>query len=114
MPLLNQTIETTFDVSDSLKVKSDLSDIASAVKIVYGEGQGSKQQVHIHSKKPIKVSFDGSHIFSKLKLKDKSNKVINVPCKSNLKSSSISLKKGENIVIVEWPLNSEKMLLYCK
>lgn len=114
MPLLNQTVETTFDVSDSLKVKSDLSSISSAIKTVYGEGQGSKQNVHIYSKKPIRVSFDASHLSSKLKLKNKSNKLISVPCKSNLKSSSISLKQGENIVVVEWPVGSENMLLYCR
>ncbi|MDO5861016.1 class III signal peptide-containing protein [Methanobrevibacter sp.] len=112
MPLVNQGIKTTLDVSDSIKAKSDLSKIALAIKTVYGEGQGSRQTVTINSEQSNKVDVESSYLSCNLKLKDNSYKLIKVSSKSNLKSSSIYLKKGENNVVVEWPVGSEKMLVY--
>lgn len=114
MPLLNQTVETTLDVYDSLEAKSDLSKIASSINVVYGEGQGSKQTVNIHTTKSFKVNIASNCIYSNIKLKDNRNKLIRVPCKSNLESSSINLYDGGNIIVVEWPVNSEKMLIYSR
>ena len=45
LPLTEIVIEDTFDVSDSLTVKSQLVEISQAIKQVYGEGQGSKHTV---------------------------------------------------------------------
>ena len=112
MPLLNQTIETTFDVSDSIEVKDDLSKIALSINSVYGEGQGSKQTVNINSMKPFKVNVASNCLSCNLKLKDNKNKLIKVPCKSNLKSSSINVEKGESSIVVEWPVGSERMLIH--
>lgn len=112
MPLVNQTLVTTFDVSESLDVKDDLSKIALSIKSVYGEGQGSKKTVSIHAVKPFKVDVSGSYLSCNLKLKDNRDKMIKVPCRSNLELSSIYLDKGENSVVVEWPVGSEKMLIY--
>ena len=105
-------MKTTLDVSDSLKVKSDLSKIALAIETVYGEGQGSKQTVNLYMKESLKVEVGSSYLSCNIKLKDNSNKFIKIPSKSNLKSSSVNLKKGENTVVVEWPVNNEKMLIY--
>ena len=113
MPLINQSIETTFDVYDSINAKSDLSKIASAVNSVYGEGQGSKKTVNIHTSNSFKVNVESSYLYANVKLKDNKYKSIKVPCRSNLKSSSIYLYKGDNRIVVEWPINSEKMLIYC-
>ena len=110
MPLINQSMETTLDVSDSLKIKSDLSLISSAISTVYGEGQGSRQTVNIHATNSFKVDVNGNSISSNIRLADK-NKLIEVPCKSNI-DSSIYLQKGDNIITVEWPIDSEKMLIY--
>ncbi|MEE1128919.1 MAG: class III signal peptide-containing protein [Methanobrevibacter sp.] len=111
MPLLNQSMKTTMDVSDSLKMKSDLSKIASAIRIVYGEGQGSKQTVNINVVQPVKVNVGGEYISCNLNLNDRSNKYIKVHCKSNLKFSSITLKKGMNSIVVEWPVGKEEMII---
>ncbi|WP_405308659.1 class III signal peptide-containing protein [Methanobrevibacter sp.] len=111
MPLVNKSMETTLDVSDSLKIKSDLSKIASAIKTVYGEGQGSKQTVNVYVPQSVKVNFESKYLSCNLKLKDKSNKYIKVPYKSNLESSSLILKKGKNSVVVEWPAGSENMFV---
>ena len=62
LPLMDYGMGTAMDISDSLKVKSDLSDIAFAVKTVYNEGQGSKQTVHIQPKEGINVHVEGSHL----------------------------------------------------
>lgn len=112
MPLLNQTMETTLDVYDSINAKSDLSKIASAINTVYGEGQGSKKTLNIHTDNSFKVNIESNYLYSNLKLKDNKNKMIKVSCRSNLKSSSVYLYKGENKIVVEWPINSEKMLIY--
>ena len=112
MPMLNQAMETTFDVSDSMKVKDDLTRIALSVDSVYGEGQGSKQTVSFNSRKSFKVDVENNCLSCDLKLKNNKNKLIKVPCKSNLESSTLNVKKGENSIVVEWPVGSEKMLIY--
>lgn len=112
LPLMDYGMGTALDVSDSLKVKSDLSDIALAVKTVYNEGQGSKQTVFLQPKEAVKVNVEGSYISSRAPLHDGGYKMVKVPCKSNLESSSVYLKKGSSTIIVEWPVNSENMMIY--
>ena len=112
LPLAENTIENTLDVSDSLKLKSDLSSIAGAIERVYGEGQGAKQTVNIHSSKDFKVTVTPNSISSTLKLNDNSNKNIKVTYSSNLAKSSFSLGKGLNTIVVEWPVNSKNMKIY--
>ena len=111
MPLVNQSIETALDVSDSVKIKDDLSRIALAVNSVYGEGQGSKQTINIYSTKSFKVNVAGDYLSCNIKIND-GNKLIKVSCRSNLKESSIFIEKGENTVVIEWPINSEEMLIH--
>ena len=113
MPLSEHAVQTTLDVSDSLEVKSDLSKISSAIKTVYGEGQGCKQTLDLQSRKHLTINVLDSHIYCDLRLHE-GHKIIKVSCKSNLKSSDITIKKGENVVIVEWPIGSENMLIYTK
>ena len=112
LPLAELTIEDTFDVSDSLKLKSDLSKIGNGIETVYGEGQGSKQTVYIESTKDITINVGSNSIYSNLKLKDNSNKNIKITYDSNLAKSSFSLKKGSNTIIIEWPVNSKNMKIY--
>ena len=112
LPLMDYSMGTAMDISDSLKVKSDLSDIAFAVKTVYNEGQGSKQTVHIQPKEGINVHVEESHLSTRVPLHDGGYKMVKVPCKSNLESSSVYLKKGNSAIIVEWPVNSENMMIY--
>ena len=112
LPLMDYGMGTALDVSDSLKVKSDLSDIAFAVKTVYNEGQGSKQTVFLQPKEEVKVNVEGSYLSSRAPLHDGGYKMVKVPCKSNLESSSVYLKKGNSDIIVEWPVNSENMMIY--
>ena len=111
----NQTsVETTLDVSDSINVKSDLISISQAIKEVYGQGQGSKQQINVNSDKSVKISVGKNKISCTLKLKDNSKKSLKESYNSNLKSTSVKLDKGENIIVVEWPLGSENMIIYKK
>lgn len=111
MPLVNQSISASMDISDSLKIKSDMSKIALAIKTVYGEGQGSRQIVNIYSSHPFEVNVESDYLYCDIHLKDRSNKHIEVPSKSNLESTAISLKKGSNVVTVEWPVGGENMLI---
>ena len=100
------------DIYDSITVKSDLSKIASTVNTVYGEGQGSKRTVNIYTSNSFKVNIDNNYVYSNIKLKDNKNKLIKVSCRSNINPSSVYVYKGENAIVVEWPINSEKMLIY--
>ncbi len=112
IPLTHVAVENTLDVSDALEVKSDLSKIAQAVEKVYGQGQGSKQSVKIDSSKDMKISISSNYISSNLKLKDSSSKVEKIYFKSTLQKSNLYVSKGENTIIVEWPINSEYMKIY--
>lgn len=114
LPLTQNAIENTLDVSDSISVKSDLAVMSQAIKEVYGQGQGSKQQINLNSDKDIKVSVGKNYVSCSLKLKDNSKKSLKENYNSNLKSTSIKLDKGENILIVEWPIGSENMIIYKK
>lgn len=114
LPLTEQSIEDTMDLADALDTKEELSKLTVAIKKVYGEGQGSKQTLKIHSDKNIKITIAQDHISCNLKLKDNSNKQIKEYFTSNLKKSSLTIYKGETIVVVEWPIYSENMLIYKK
>lgn len=114
LPLVDMTIENTFDVTDTINVKADLDKITQAIKQVYGEGQGAKQTVNINLKDSIKINFDSNTISTNLKLAAGSYKFIKLNYNSNLPKSSISLNKGTNTLIVEWPVDSSNMKIYKK
>lgn len=112
MPFLNETMSDTFDVSDSLKTKVDLSKIANAIKQVYGEGEGSKQTVSIDVYKPVKIDVSNNQISSKIKLNNNQYKVEKINVHSKLKTGTFKLNKGKNSLVVEWPVGNENMILY--
>lgn len=114
LPLTERTIENTLDVSDTLDVKSDLSKMSLAVKEVYGQGQGSKQTIHIVSSKDLQVNVADNYISCTLKLNDGQSKTEKMYFKSTLEKSSIYLKKGENSIVVEWPENCENMQIFVR
>lgn len=114
LPLTENSIENTLDISDSLDVKSDLSNVAQGIKHVYGEGQGSKQSINIHSSKPFTINVASNYVSSNINLKSGSSKVIKVTFKSNLVKTDIPITKGDNTLIVEWPLDSKNMVIYKK
>ena len=112
LPLSELTVKNTLDVSDTLDVKSDLSKIAQAVKKVYGQGQGSRQTVDIVSSKDIQVNVANNCVSSTLKLKDGSSKVEKIYFKSTLPKSTLYISKGENSIVIDWPIDSENMQIY--
>ncbi|MBE6500292.1 MAG: class III signal peptide-containing protein [Methanobrevibacter thaueri] len=111
LPLTQQSIENTLDISNTLNTKSDLSKIAQTIKQVHGEGQGSKQKINIQSDKNIELTIANNYISTNLNLTG-TNKQIKINYKSNLDKTNIQLSKGENILTVEWPINNEKMIIY--
>jgi len=112
LPLLQQSLDNTFDVSDSVKTKSDLSKLAYAIKQVYGQGQGSKQTVKLDINLPLKINIANNYISSKIKLKNGDNKVIKINVKSKLKTTNFNLNKGIHIFVIEWPIGDENMIIY--
>ena len=114
LPLAEQSLEMTFDVSDSLNVKSDISKISQAIKEVYGEGQESMHTVNVNSNKKIKITITNSYVSCNLKLKNNENKQIMQYVNSNIKKTSLTLHKGDNALVVQWPRNSENIIVYSK
>ena len=114
LPLSEMSIENTMDVSDSLNAKSDLSKISQVIEQVYGEGQGSKHTIDISSNRNIKITITDSRAYCDLKLKDNHNKQIIQYYNSNIEKTSLYLDEGENTLVVEWPINSQNMLIYKK
>ena len=114
MPFLQNAMDFTFDVSDSLKAKSDLSEIAQAVSRVYGQGQGSKQTVKIKVDVPVKIDVANNHVTSQIKLKSGDYKTVKINVKSKLKTNTFKLKKGVHTFVVEWPVASGNMIIYEK
>jgi uncharacterized protein (UPF0333 family) len=112
LPMAEVTIRNTMDISDSLEVKSGLLELSHAIKQVYSQGQGSKQTVYIDAPSDIKINVGDSYVSCSLKLKDKSRKLIKVSQDSNLEKSSISLERGVNTLVVEWPENHGNMQIY--
>ena len=112
LPLSEESVSNTLDVSDSLNVKYGMSKVAQSIKEVYGEGQGSKQTISMDSPKNIKVTVGNNYVSCKLKLKSNQYKEIREYCGSNLKETSITLEKGENRIIVEWPVGSDNMIIH--
>ena len=112
LPLAETSVKNTIDVSDSLNAKADLSKLAQCIKTVYGQGQGSKQTVSLHESKKIKLTIANSYVSCNVKLNDKSTKQIKQYYKSTLKKTSMTLSKGENDIVVEWPVGSENMIVY--
>ena len=111
-PIAELTVKNTLDISDMLKVKSDLCELSHAIEQVYSQGQGSKQTVYIDSPGDIRIDIDTRWVSCYFKLKDNSKKLIKVNHESNLEKSSVSLKKGMNAVVVQWPENNEVMEIY--
>jgi hypothetical protein len=110
--MVQLAIGDTLDVSDTLNAKSDMSKIAQAIEEVYGQGQGSKQTVHIASSKNLKMDVSAGSISCNLKLKDGTSKVERIYFTSTLKKSGLILGKGENSIVVEWPQSAENMQIY--
>ena len=108
------SVENAMDISDSINAKSDLSKISNVIKQVYAEGQGSRHTIDINSNKDIKLTIAGNYACSDLKLKDNHNKHMTEYYDSTIKKTSIYLNEGENTLVVEWPMDSENMLIYKK
>ena len=114
LPLVQLSVENTLDISDTLSVKSDLSKIAQAVNQVYGEGQGSKQTIIISPPNDINLNIANNYISCNFKLKNGQSKQIRLNYKSTLEKNNMHLSKGENKIVVEWPVGSENMKIYTK
>ena len=114
LPLAEIGLEKTLDVSNTMNAKGELSKLSNAVSQVYGEGQGSKHTIYMNLDKSIDVKITNSYLSASYMMKDSKTKEFKLYHNSNLNSGSLFLDKGENKIIVEWPINSEQMTLYKK
>ncbi|MBR0271264.1 MAG: class III signal peptide-containing protein [Methanobrevibacter sp.] len=114
LPLAEIAIEKTMDISNTLNAKGELSKLSGAISQVYGEGQGARQTVFLDVNRPTYVKITNSYISASLKLSDGKSKTLILNHNSNLASGGLNLDKGENKIIVEWPIGEEKMIIYKK
>ena len=114
LPLAEIGLEKTLDVSNTMNAKGELSKLSNAVSQVYGEGQGSKQTIYMDLDKSINVKITNSYLSASYMMKDSKTKEFKLYHNSNLNSGSLFLDKGENKIIVEWPIHSEHMIIYKK
>jgi uncharacterized protein (UPF0333 family) len=114
LPLVETALENTLDVSDSLNAKNELSKLSGAISQVYGEGQGSKQTIYLGVNKEMDVKILNSYLSGSYVMHDGNIKEIKLNYNSNLNSGSLFLDKGENKIIVEWPVGQERMIIYKK
>ena len=114
LPLVETALENTLDVSDSLNAKNELSKLSGAISQVYGEGQGSKQTIYLGVNKEMDVKILNSYLSGSHVMHDGNIKEIKLNYNSNLNSGSLFLDKGENKIIVEWPVGQERMIIYKK
>lgn len=114
LPLVETALENTLDVSDSLNAKNELSKLSGAISQVYGEGQGSKQTIYLGANKEMDVKILNSYLSGSYVMHDGNIKEIKLNYNSNLNSGSLFLDKGENKIIVEWPVGQERMIIYKK
>ncbi|WP_407424704.1 class III signal peptide-containing protein [Methanobrevibacter sp.] len=114
LPLAQFGMEKSLDVSNSINAKGELSKLSNAISQVYGEGQGSKQTVYLSLDKAINIKITNSYLSASYNMKDGKIKELKLNHNSNLKSGSLFLDKGENKVVVEWPIDSGEMNVYKK
>lgn len=114
LPIANFGLEKTFDVFNVLDTKAELSKLSNAISQVYSEGQGSKQIVFLTVDNPVNVKVLNSYISASITLNDGKIKTLKLNHNSNLDSGRIFLDKGENKIIIEWPIGKENMVIYKK
>ncbi len=114
IPIATIALEKTSDVSNTLNAKNEMSKLSNAISQVYGEGQGAKQTVHLDVDKQITLKIYPSQIQTRIQLNNGEYKDLKVDHNSNLASQTIILDKGENTITVEWPLNSQNMIVVKK
>jgi len=111
LPIVEIAIEDTFDISNSLNTKSEMMKLSNAITQVYSEGQGSKQSVNLNLNSPVTLNIYNSYISTSITLHDNSKKSFKVLHNSNLAPSTLSLQKGNNSIVVEWPIKEEYMII---
>lgn len=114
LPIAQFALENTLDVSNTLNAKSELSKMSNAISQVYSEGQGSKQTVYVSMDKSLNVKITNSYMSTSFRLSDGKTKELKLNHNSNLESGSLFLDKGENKIIVEWPVDRGQMMVYKK
>lgn len=110
IPFLYSSVETTNDLTDSVKVKSLLTEVQKNVKVIYALDFDSKRTISVYVPKDMVVYFTTrngkNYLYTTLSLSDSSKKRIELemPCKVTFNNNSnhyySSLKK-------RWYYNTE-------
>lgn len=118
IPLANFGFDFAFDSSNSLEIKSELSKIANGIDMVYSNGAGSKRSISINSPSNVDIkftnnpNFDGGLAIVDYVLNDGTLKRIEVNYKCSSLNQNLHISEGYNLIIVEWPVGSENIIIY--
>lgn len=94
IPLLHESIESTNDLTDSVKVKSLLTEIQKNVKFIYSLDVDSRRTISVYVPKDMvlyhTVRGDKHYLYTTLTLSDGTKKRIEVemPCKVSFNNNS--------------------------
>ena len=70
--------------------------------------------MYLSLNKAMNVKISNSYLSGSYVMHDGNTKEIRLNYNSNLNSGSLFLDKGENKIIVEWPVGQERMIIYKK
>ena len=114
LPLVSLASETILDSTDVVLIKNDMNKIATGINQVYNEGEYSKRTVYIDVKEDIQLNINDNKITTDIHLRDNLIKHLEVSHLNSDLNILLNLYKGVNKIVIEWPENSTKIIVYCK
>lgn len=87
LPLLTSSTETVDDITDAVKAKNTLVELASTVNMVYSSDSGTVKLTSIHIPSNMRIEYkytnNTHYLYTRITLKDNTKKdlYVQVPCK---------------------------------
>ncbi len=114
LPLVSLASETILNSTDVVLIKNDMNKIATGINQVYNEGEYSKRTVYIDVKEDIQLNINDNKLTTDIHLRDDLIKHLEVSHLNSDLNILLNLYKGVNKIVIEWPENSTKIIVYCK
>lgn len=111
IPIGKLAIENNMDSLNSLNAKFCIDEIANGVDSVYCQGQGAKKTLSIVADMDYKIVINPNSVYCSLKLHDNKEKTVKQSVKCKNVNGQLFLSKGLNTIVVEWPDDSNSLLI---
>lgn len=114
-PLVTHGINCTSDVYTAVSSKNEIVKLCSAIDYCYYSGKGSKKLVYLNFNKNTVIKLSNENNLglatSKINLSQNSSKYFRIYLDCPFINEEIKFSKGFNKIVVEWPENSDYILL---